>query len=190
MKILRASTHKAMPWKNDGGETAEIAVFPEGASMQDFGWRVSMAKVTENGPFSLFPNIDRTLSILEGHSLTLTINDAEAEVLTKESDPFAFAADIPVSSTLPDGEIRDLNVMTRRGGFVHSVTRIARLESFHVTGGETIIIVATGTINIRSGENLAQLQHLDCALLDIEEKFEIAPSTKGSTGYLVTISEA
>jgi environmental stress-induced protein Ves len=65
MKILRASTHKAMPWKNGGGETAEIAVFPEGASMQDFGWRVSMAKVTENGPFSLFPDIDRTLSILE-----------------------------------------------------------------------------------------------------------------------------
>lgn len=190
MKIIRASEYKVMPWKNGGGETAEIAAFPEGASMQDFGWRVSMAKVTENGPFSLFRDIDRTLSILEGQSMALTIDGAAPEVLTKDSEPLAFAADVPVSATLPEGEIRDLNVMTRRGSFTHSVTRIARPESFHVTCGDTILIIASGTINIRSGENLAQLQHLDCALLDIEEKFEIAPSTKGSTGYLVTISEA
>jgi environmental stress-induced protein Ves len=189
MKILRASNHKSMPWKNGGGETAEIAVFPNGASMQDFGWRVSMAKVIENGPFSLFPDVDRTLSILEGHSMALTIEDAETVVLTKESDPLTFPADAPVNATLPEGEIRDLNVMTRRGSFTHSVSRIAQPESFHVTGGETIIIVASGTINIRSGENLAQLQHLDCALLDIEDRFEIAPSTKGSTGYLVTITQ-
>jgi environmental stress-induced protein Ves len=190
MKILRASNHKAMPWKNGGGETAEIAVLPEASSMQDFGWRVSMAKVTENGPFSLFPDVDRTLSILEGHSMALTIDEAETEVLTKESTPLAFPADVPVRATLPDGEIRDLNVMTRRGSFTHSVSRIAQPESFHVTGGETIIIVASGTINIRSGDSLAQMQHLDCALLDIEDRFEIAPSTKGSTGYLVTIKEA
>lgn len=190
MKILRASNHKSMPWKNGGGETAEIAVFPEGASMETFGWRVSMANVLENGPFSVFPDIDRTLSILEGHSMALTIDGADPEVLTKDSEPLSFAADVPVSATLPEGEIRDLNVMSRRGSFTHSVARIAQPQSFHVTGGETILIIASGTINIRAGENLAQLQHLDCALLDIEDKFEIAPSAKGSTGYLVTIKEA
>ena len=190
VKILRARTHKVMPWKNGGGETAEIAIFPDGTSMQDFGWRVSMAKVSTDGPFSLFPNIDRTLSILEGHSMALTIDGAEPEVLTNESEPLSFPADVPVSATLPTGEIRDLNVMTRRGSFTHSVSHIARPESFHVTGGDTILIIASGTINVRSGEKLAQLQHLDCALLDVEEQFEIAPSTEGSAGYLVTIKDA
>lgn len=190
MKILRASTHKVMPWKNGSGETAEIAVFPEASSMADFGWRVSMAKVATDGPFSFFPNMDRTLSILEGAGMAPSIEDADPKLLTQQSAPLTFPADVPVSATLPDGEIRDLNVMTRRGSFVHSVSRIARPESFHITGGETVLIIASGTINIRSGENLAQLQHLDCALLDIEEKFEIAPSTRGSTAYLMTISEA
>lgn len=43
MRILRASDHKRMPWKNGKGETVEIAVFPEGASVDTFDWRISMA---------------------------------------------------------------------------------------------------------------------------------------------------
>lgn len=190
MKILRASDYKSMPWKNGGGETAEIAASPEGASMETFGWRVSMAKVAADGPFSVFPNIDRTLSVLEGTAMSLNINGADATILTKDSAPLGFPADVPVSATLPNGAIRDLNVMTRRGEFNHSVSRVTHPQSFHVTGGETILIIASGTINIRSGENLAQLQHLDCALLDVEDRFEIAPSTRGSSGYLVTIKAA
>ena len=50
-----------MPWKNGGGETAEIAVSPPGAALDDFDWRLSMARVETDGPFSAFPGIDRTL---------------------------------------------------------------------------------------------------------------------------------
>lgn len=189
MKILRASAYKVMPWKNGCGETAEIAVFPEASSMTDFGWRVSMAKVATDGPFSIFPNIDRTLSILEGAGVELSIEDADPKLLTQQSAPLTFPADVPVSATLPDGEIRDLNVMTRRGAFAHHVAVITQPDSFHITGGETILIIASGTINIRAVENLAQLHHLDCALLDIEDRFEISPSSKGSTAYLVKIKE-
>ncbi len=44
-----------MPWKNGGGETAEIAVFPPSADLSEFGWRISMATVSSDGPFSAFP---------------------------------------------------------------------------------------------------------------------------------------
>jgi environmental stress-induced protein Ves len=47
-----------MPWKNGGGETTEIAVFPDGAGLSDFDWRVSMARVDGDGPFSSFPGIE------------------------------------------------------------------------------------------------------------------------------------
>jgi uncharacterized protein len=66
MRILRAENYRRMPWKNGGGLTAEIAVSPESAGLDDFDWRVSMARVEAGGPFSLFPGVDRTLSILEG----------------------------------------------------------------------------------------------------------------------------
>ncbi len=70
MRILRAADHKRMPWKNGGGETVEIAVAPQDAALGDFDWRISMATVAADGPFSIFPGIDRTLSILSGSGMT------------------------------------------------------------------------------------------------------------------------
>ncbi|NVD41453.1 HutD family protein [Ensifer sp. HO-A22] len=124
MKLLPASGHKRMPWKNGGGETVEIAVFPEGASLSQFDWRVSMATVASDGPFSAFPGIDRTLSILEGNGMTLLIEGRAPAPLTQASAPLAFPADTATSAKLIDGTIVDLNVMTRRGKLTHHVRRL------------------------------------------------------------------
>lgn len=125
MKILPASGHKRMPWKNGGGETIEISVFPEGASLSEFDWRVSMATVASDGPFSTFPGIDRTLSILEGNGMTLLIDGRDPARLTEADAPLAFPADVVTSASLIDGTIVDLNVMTRRGRLEHHVRRLA-----------------------------------------------------------------
>ena len=66
MQILRAANYKVMPWKNGLGSTTEIAIFPANAKLDDFDWRVSMAQVTSDGPFSSFPGIDRTLLVIDG----------------------------------------------------------------------------------------------------------------------------
>jgi len=123
--LLRSDSHRRMPWKNGGGETVEIAVSPEGAVLADFDWRVSMATVATDGPFSVFPGIDRTLSILDGEGMTLFIEGRAPERLTQASEPLPFAADAATSATLIDGTITDLNVMTRRDCFTHSVRRVA-----------------------------------------------------------------
>lgn len=90
MTLMRASSYKRMPWKNGGGETVEIAVFPQGASVDDFDWRISMATVASDGPFSIFPGIDRTLSILEGNGMALAIAANDPLLLTIESTPCPF----------------------------------------------------------------------------------------------------
>ncbi|KOF17797.1 HutD-family protein [Ensifer adhaerens] len=125
MKLLPASGHKRMPWKNGGGETIEISVFPESASLSEFDWRVSMATVASDGPFSAFPGIDRTLSILEGNGMTLLIDGRDPARLTEVDAPLAFPADVATSASLIDGTIVDLNVMTRRGKLTHHVRRLA-----------------------------------------------------------------
>ena len=140
MVFLRAVDHKRMPWKNGGGETVEIAVSPQGAGLADFDWRISMATVALDGPFSVFPGIDRTLSILKGDGMQLSIDGRGAQMLTGASDPLSFPADVSVSATLPDGPITDLNVMTRRGSFDHRVRRIA-VEA-------TVALVPDGAINL------------------------------------------
>ncbi|TAV83886.1 HutD/Ves family protein [Rhizobium leguminosarum] len=124
MRILRAGDHKHMPWKNGKGETVEIAVFPPDASINDFDWRISMATVAEDGPFSIFPGIDRTLAILDGNGMVLDIEGSAPVLLTTASDPLGFRADVPVAARLKDGAITDLNVMTRRDGLAHTLIRI------------------------------------------------------------------
>nr|WP_260690958.1 HutD family protein [Rhizobium laguerreae] len=121
-----------MPWKNGKGETVEIAVFPPGASINDFDWRISMATVAEDGPFSIFRGIDRTLAILDGNGMVLDVAGSTPVLLTTTTDPLSFPADIPVAARLEDGVITDLNVMTRRDGLAHTLIRV------DVDGGNTV----------------------------------------------------
>ena len=122
--MLKSSTYRRMPWKNGGGETVEIAVRPDAAALSEFDWRISMATVATDGAFSIFPGIDRTLSILDGQGMSLAIDGAASAALTQESAPLPFAADVPVTAVLADGPITDLNVMTRRSVLKHHVERL------------------------------------------------------------------
>lgn len=125
MQLLRAAQHRRMAWKNGGGETTEIAVWPPGAGLDDFEWRISMARIASDGPFSAFAGVDRTLAVLSGDGLRLAIGDAAPVELHPGDAPLAFAADLPTHATLLGGDVTDLNVMTRRGGWRHQVERHA-----------------------------------------------------------------
>jgi environmental stress-induced protein Ves len=125
MRIIRPSEYRRMPWKNGGGETVEIAVEPAGASLYAFDWRVSMAHVAVSGPFSRFPGVDRTLAVLEGSGIRLSVAGREAVPLRRDTPPFGFSGDDPAEAELMGGAIEDLNVMTRRAGHRHRLSRLA-----------------------------------------------------------------
>lgn len=126
MEILRRAAYRRMPWKNGGGETLEIAVSPPGGTFDTLDWRVSMAMVAQDGPFSVFPGIDRTLCVLDGAGLELDFGaHGGAHDVTPASAPFHFAADHALNARLFAGPITDLNVMTRRDRCRHSVHRLA-----------------------------------------------------------------
>lgn len=168
MKTLRASNHKRMPWKNGGGETVEIAVFPESASLGDFDWRVSMATVATDGPFSSFPGIDRTLSILQGKGMRLMIEGHEPALMTGETAPLPFPADVATSATLVDGPIVDLNVMTRRGKLTHKVQRLTIDAPHTIEGaaGTTLLLCHAGAFNLAVAEEQSDLALGDAALVE------------------------
>jgi environmental stress-induced protein Ves len=164
MRILRAADYRRMPWKNGGGLTTEIAVYPEGAGLDDFQWRLSMANVASDGPFSAFPDVDRTLAVLEGEGIVLAVEGRSEVALTDSSPPFAFTADKRSSARLIAGPILDLNVMTRRGRFAH---RMARLGPGTATvGGSslTMVFCAAGSAELSSGAEKATLGLHDAAV--------------------------
>lgn len=124
VRVLRAADHRAMPWKNGGGTTWEVAISPAGASLDDFDWRISMARVETDGPFSAFPGVDRGFAVLEGEGIALAVGGAAAAELRPGDPPFAFSADLPTAARLLGGPITDLNVMTRRARFSQELRRV------------------------------------------------------------------
>lgn len=168
MQILRAENHRRMPWKNGGGETIEIAVYPPDAGLDDFDWRVSMARVETDGPFSAFTGIDRTLTILDGAGLVLSIEGRDPVTLTEASDPLPFPADAPTQAALIDGPITDLNVMTRRGRLTHSVLR-QRIEGkveLTLAGAANLIVCLNGQIDVGNSDARFRLGPRDALCLD------------------------
>ncbi|RWC38850.1 MAG: HutD family protein [Mesorhizobium sp.] len=148
MRILRADEYRSMPWKNGGGVTTEIAVSPANAGLDDFDWRVSMARVELSGPFSQFAGIDRTLAVLEGEGIVLEIAGYPPTSINRATALFSFPADVQTSATLIGGPITDLNVMTRRSRVTHSVERLVISAPVEIrTGaGTTLILCLDGDV--------------------------------------------
>ena len=106
----------ATPWKNGGGETREIVCQPPGAGLGDFVWRVSLAHIASDGPFSAFPGVDRIITLLSGAGVHLQSDDDQVNHrLDTPLAPFAFAGEQSIHARLLAGDCHDLNVMTRRG---------------------------------------------------------------------------
>ncbi|KOT31981.1 hypothetical protein ADK47_26775 [Streptomyces rimosus subsp. rimosus] len=113
VRVLRAAGRTASAWSNGGGVTREIAAAPPGAGWDAFDWRVSLAEVGRDGPYSQLPGVDRVLTVAEGAGLELTV-DGTRHVLPAHR-PFAFPGDAPTGCRLLDGPVVNFNVMLRRG---------------------------------------------------------------------------
>lgn len=171
-----------MPWKNGKGETVEIAVSPPGATVDDFDWRISMATVAEGGPFSVFDGIDRTLSVLTGEGITLSVAGQAPATLRRETPPYAFPADRETSATLVSGPITDLNVMTRRGFFSHAVEHVLT-ENLTLPPSAHIRIVLTLS-DLTVGQERVRLQPWDALFLEPGENARLS-SASPATIYVM-----
>lgn len=124
MKILRRGDYKVMPWKNGGGITTEIAVDPPdgGFGGAGFLWRVSIADVAQDGPFSKFAGYDRHIMLLEGNGMRLETEEGGVLELARPFRPVAFSGDWTVTGKLVQGPVRDFNLMVARASGKGSLT--------------------------------------------------------------------
>ncbi|MFD7531019.1 HutD family protein [Streptomyces sp. NPDC059849] len=140
-RVLRAADRTATPWKNGGGVTREIAAYPEGAPMDAFDWRVSLAEVTEDGPFSTFPGVDRTLTVVEGAGMDLMV-DGEHHIVDEPYWPHDFPGDLATDGTLLGGPVVNLNVMCRRGRTSAAVAVVRGTVRLAAPPGGAVLAVA------------------------------------------------
>ncbi len=158
MRIIRASEHKPMPWKNGGGTATAIVESPSGSGFEAFDWRISGAHVGRDGPFSVFPDVDRTMFILRGEELCLHGLGPDAVRLAVTSAPFDFPGDVPVSATLTDGPVDDLNIMVDRRRFQRAARRLAAGSVERIQPLETLLVYAeTGKVTVQTATDRATL---------------------------------
>lgn len=188
MRVLRASESKSMPWKNGGGVTTEVAVSPADAGLNDFDWRVSMARVEGSGPFSQFAGIDRTLAVLEGEGIVLDIAGRPPISVTRASDPLSFPADVATAAALIGGPITDLNVMTRRGRTTHSVERLMVSNPVEIrTGTGTILVLCLNGKATVPGTEPVHLGPLDALLLGPDTASLLVQPVQETTLFVIRI---
>ncbi len=188
MQVLRAALRVAAPWKNGGGVTREIAASPPGAGFDDFRWRVSMAEVRSDGPFSLFPEVDRILAVIEGR-LALSVADGGAFDLSPASPPAAFPGDAAATGRVVGGPVLDLNVMTRRGAATGALERleIDRPVALGAFAGERVVVVASGPLLAVAGGPPLSLARFDALLLEPGETVALE-AARPATAYLAAFS--
>ena len=110
MRRLTPADYTRQPWKNGKGETVELARADRDGALL---WRLSMATVAEDGPFSIFPGIERNLTVLDGPGFRLVGDGIDLPCLPLS--PVAFPGDVPVQAIQTGGQVsRDFNVMTAR----------------------------------------------------------------------------
>lgn len=160
MRRLGPADYRDMPWKNGGGVTRELVKLPHPSDPTRFLARLSIATVGASGPFSVFPGVDRTLMILDGAGVALTVEGTREVVLDRRLQPFAFPGEAEIHCRLLGGVVRDFNLMVDR-----AVAR-SSLEVVHLAPGETRTLAGAGTVLLHALEGRASV---DGAALAVDE---------------------
>jgi environmental stress-induced protein Ves len=162
-------------WKNGGGSTTEIAVFPPDAGFEEFDWRISLANISADGPFSTFPGVERTLVLVDGHGLALDIDGAPAMV-SKAEPVLAFDGEAKVQARLCRGPSTDFNVMTRLDRCWHRFgRRTLDGDSIFVARADvTLLFLAEGEgLELCSDDQRINLVRFDAVLLDANTTWKL-----------------
>jgi uncharacterized protein len=132
MLHLAPADYKRTAWKNGGGTTTELAISPKNATLSDFLWRVSIAEVDADGPFSLFPGCERAIMLIEGAGMTLDAGEYGSSPLLEPFQTWSFSGDWPIFGRLVSGPVRDFNLILRRDAVRGSLNAAVFHPRYHV----------------------------------------------------------
>lgn len=183
-RLIRYADHAEMDWKNGAGRTREIVREDDGGGLV---WRLSLATVVRSGPFSIFPGLERVITLIDGPSMDLRFDDGEGLTL-KPGVPRRFSCERQVHADLADSRHRrDLNLLFRSGALhvqTESVDVRSRLGFRWAPRTTAICFVVSGAVSVRAHpDGSAELHPGDtivCGSVDPDEEVRLcldAPTT-------------
>lgn len=164
LQLIPTHEYRRERWRNGFGWTREILRSPE--TGDDWDWRLSIAEIERDGPFSSFPGIERELVLLHGHGVRLRFDDGEVREVVSPHGRVRFAGERVVSGELIDGPTHDFNLMWRRDRIdaelwhrplVGSMVLFVEPEEqwiVHVLSGRTLAINTVNRVDASTGDTL------------------------------------
>ena len=169
LHLFRKCDYRRTRWKNDGGWTTEIASEPRPDGGSGFNWRISIADIETDGPFSIFPGIDRNLLLLSGKGIELDIDEAAPVRLDQRFQKIHFRGEDSIACRLLAGPTRDFNVMTARdrvSAEVHARPLNGIMLVFVDPESSWLIHVFAGSAEVRGDDQSLQAEAGETLLID------------------------
>lgn len=154
-------------WRNGLGWTREIARFPEDIEVWD--WRLSVAEVEHDGPFSAFPGCERELVLLAGAGMRLRFEDGEVAELRPPHGRHRFAGERALAAELLAGPTQDFNLIWRRDRVAAQLLHrplVGPMVFFAEPGVRWAIYVLSGQAQVKDQPQIPVLEAGDTALLE------------------------
>ena len=154
LTTLPFDRYRQVRWRNGGGNARDIAVHPAGAGMADaFGWRVALAEIERDGPFSLYePDVERIITLLDGAGFDLDFDTAPGITLAEPHMPARFRGHWQTSCRLRGGRCIVINILYDDRAF-SSQTHIIRPVAdqpmiFSPPGRQSLLFCLNGRFEI------------------------------------------
>jgi uncharacterized protein len=129
-------------WRNGGGITRTFATSGD-------DWRVSLAEVERDGPYSRFAGMSRLSLILRGNGVMLS--HADSKVQLKPYEAVEYDGETGWDACLVDGPVTALNVMSRKAAYRISVKAIANTVVVQPSCAAIVVALDSGCSFAPSG---------------------------------------
>ena len=146
-----------MPWANGRGTSYEIA--SDRIESGEWKWRLAMAPVNEDGPFSRIECVNRSLAVVEGAGMLLSVDRKKLQCLPMQV--VRFRGDAITEATLTDGPIMDINLMVRRK---EADGEMAIISDAGLLNGASIVVAVGGSAQVKCGDSTIDLERHDSIL--------------------------
>ena len=166
---IRLQDIPVSPWKNGGGTTQTLVCLP---NPSDWVFRMSVARIDSDGPFSEFKGVDRWFAVLSGEGVVLQFPERRVEVGSLDA-AVQFSGDLPCQCSLINGPTVDFNLMVQ--GVSANMARIDRspyVAKFKAQTTLAIFVVEAGGL-VRMGAQNHELNANSLYWITLDHDVEI-----------------
>jgi environmental stress-induced protein Ves len=141
---------ESIPWSNGGGSTTEVAT-----DAKPWNWRLSVADIGVEGPFSNFQGVRREFTVLDA-LVMLAFEEREVEV--RRLEVVRFDGGTPPYCRLPEKTTRAVNLMLRGDTEGMLVARPLAGSMMLPGGFGWIVLCITGHATVQQGTDIFSLE--------------------------------